>query len=124
MNSHWIEKKVEADLLNSLIDDYGLVTNPDRFSTGLSGAVNSTKDYKNDFTLIQRALRLSAHVLVQKPNQLPSRLVGRLIGLENPAVRNLVEQLNRFDRYPWFRPVTLSLATTRGVLNTNLLWPY
>jgi len=68
------------------------------------------------FNLIQGALMLSAYVLVQKPNQLPSQIVGRLLGLENPIIKKLVEHLNQFSRYPWLRPITPSLNAPGGQL--------
>jgi WD40 repeat protein len=65
---------------------------------------------------VQKALRLSTHVLRKYPKQLPSQLVGRLLGLKNPTIREFVERINRFERYPWLRPINHSLNPPGGHL--------
>jgi hypothetical protein len=53
--------------------------------------------------LIQGALRLSAHVLVEDPTQLASQLLGRLQGFDNPIIYSLLKPINQNQRF-WLRP--------------------
>lgn len=68
---HFIEAKVSALGAQPLIDDYTLGSNPD---LSLSGKRAKT------LTLIQGAIRLSAHVLEWDKTQLAGQLLGRLQG--------------------------------------------
>ncbi|GEM_PF-6777427 len=73
---HFIEAKVSALGAQPLIDDYTLGSNPD---LSLSGEQGKT------LTLIQGAIRLSAHVLEGDKTQLAGQLLGRLQG--TPPIR-------------------------------------
>jgi WD40 repeat protein len=121
VNFAWIERKVESSLLNSLVADYDLITDPSIPGYGVSDCPSLPINDKNSFKHIQGALRLSAHVIAKKPNQLPSQLVGRLLGFKDPVVRTFIDRLNRFDRYPWLRPITRSLTPPGGPLIKTLV---
>jgi WD40 repeat protein len=59
-----------------------------------------------DLSVVQGAIRLSAHILDRDPNQLYSQLSGRLSGDESQAV---VELLAQSPGREWLRPLTQGL---------------
>ena len=73
-NFNFMEAKVSALGVQPLIEDYGLVLNPDSLTSkeGVKLNVDSLR-------LIQGALQLSAHILDQDKTQLAGQLLGRLL---------------------------------------------
>lgn len=94
----WIETKLRRLGIQALLDDYGKCSSPD--------AAVAT---------LERALSQSAHVLAWDPNELPSQLIGRLLGLRVPKIEAVVERASRVNRHPWLRPVVASLAGERSL---------
>jgi len=93
-----------------LIDDYDLVKKP-------SGEEYSVQvnQYKAELDLIQGALKLSAHILAQEPEQIPSQLTGRLLSSEKLLIQQLIRGIQSWDR-PWLRPLKPTLTTPGGIL--------
>ena len=98
----WIEAKLQATDVPSLLSDY------DR------------ADSDEDLSLIQGAIRLSAHVLFRNPEQLPGQLAGRLVGIQIPSLESLIMQIPKRITYPWLRPLAGSLASPGGPLIRTL----
>ena len=70
----------------------------------------------HDLRMLSDAIRLSTHVLMNDPAQLPGQLLGRLDGSEFPTLKPLLTQLSepRQTRFPFadnplLVPVTCSL---------------
>jgi len=119
------EMILKYELLETIVFGLGPQAAIEDISFVLSSPVRLEKKGipgKNDgIQLIKGALRLAAHVLAQKPDQLPSQLVGRLLKSEDPVVRKFIDTINQFNRYPWLRPVTLSLTPPSGPLIRTLV---
>jgi hypothetical protein len=60
--------------------------------------------------ILQGALRLSAHVLINDPSQIASQLVGRLPAEEDPFTRSFVDRLTKQVEQPWLRPTAATLV--------------
>ncbi|MDB9503668.1 hypothetical protein PN441_11355 [Spirulina major CS-329] len=99
-NFGFLQQKLEAVGISPLIDDY------DRVLPLVSG------EEQQALTLIQDALRLSAHVLEQDHTQLAGQLLGRLLSFDQSDIVRLLAQAQQWCDQPWFRP-----------LQANLTWP-
>ena len=66
------------------------------------------------------ALRLSSHVLIRDPLQLPSQLWGRLPRDECKASEAMLAEAQHHVIRPWLRPVTASLTHPGGPLLRTL----
>ena len=82
----WLTAKLEATSVNSLISDYDALAE--------DKPLNS----------LQSALRLSSHILVQYPDQLPEQLTGRLLAAEDPDITQLLDQAGK-SKAVWLRPI-------------------
>ncbi len=102
LDYRWIAAKLAATGINSLIADYDRLPGDE------------------DLNLVQQALHLSGHVLLQHPDQLPSQLAGRLRGVERPALSGLVRRIEREASRPWFSPQTHALTPPGGPLLRTL----
>jgi WD40 repeat protein len=94
----WLEAKLVATDINALLADFDALGDDP------------------ELCLIQHALRLSAHVLDEHPEELPGQLVGRLIGQAEPAVVALRERARPTRPCPWLRPLAAGLASPGGAL--------
>jgi WD40 repeat protein len=83
----WLQAKVDATDVLALIDDYDHLKREEVIS------------------LIQSAIRLSAHAVILDATQLAGQLVGRLTGESQPAIRKILRQASEWDGAPWLRPV-------------------
>lgn len=97
-NFDWIQSKLKATDIISLISDFDLL-----------------KDIE-ELSHVRNALQLSAHVLAIDPAQLPSQLLGRLIDHESHQIRNLVKQIPKSVHNPWLRPMSRSLTSSGNSL--------
>lgn len=70
--------------------------------------------------LIQGALRLSAHILIQEITQLAGQLWGRLLLYDLPAIQGLLAKAKQRQVKSWVRPRTTSLDPAGGVLRQTL----
>jgi WD40 repeat protein len=74
------------------------------------------KEEEKPLTLLQDALRLSAHVLARDPLQLPSQLTGRLLGFSDHDLCRLLDQVQKDVKHPWLRPLYPCFEPPGGAL--------
>jgi len=99
---NWLQTKLEAIDVNSLIRDYDYL--PD----------------DHNASLLQNAIRMSAHLLARDKMHLRSQLYGRLISQEAPDIQNILDQIRQCDTGCWLRPLTASLVPPGGPLIRTL----
>jgi WD40 repeat protein len=123
-SDHLADLILDYELLETIVFGIGPYAAIEDISLIITPPVTSnrkrTTSKDKGMILFQEALILSAHVLLQKPNQLPSQLVGRLLGVKNLIIRKFVARINRFDRYPWLRPINPCLNPPGGSLICTL----
>ncbi len=83
-----------------LIEDYDLIDDTELLNH-LEYSVQTVKTLK----LIQGALRLSAHILIQDPKQLAGQLLGRLLSFNQPEIQTCLQQAKQWEGTPWLRPL-------------------
>jgi WD40 repeat protein len=105
----FIRAKVEAGMVNELLDDYDLAV-----------ATAPTGHDPHVLALIQGALRLSAHALARDPAQLPSQLTGRLLARREMEIEKLLRQVCEQTKTPWLRPLKANLTAPGGPLVRTL----
>ncbi|MCI0695865.1 NB-ARC domain-containing protein [candidate division KSB1 bacterium] len=98
----WLHNKLAVSEINALLADYDFFPE-DR-----------------ELRLVQSALRLSANQLTRDRQQLPSHLLGRLLGQTSPDTQSLLAQATKKAKRPWLRPLTPSLTTPGGPLLRTL----
>ena len=107
----FIRAKVEAGMVDELIDDYRAArTVWHAVHTGELSSSGETLD------LIQGSLRLSAGALRQDPSHLSSQLTGRLLARPEETVQSILEEAREKTTAPWLRPLSASLAESGGPL--------
>ena len=99
----WLAAKLRATSVVAILADYELISN------------------ELDLTLIQQALRLSIPALARDRSQLPGQLLGRLRGVESPAVETLVAGAEKGPGRAWFCPRFPSLTPPGGPLRQILV---
>ncbi len=109
LNYTYLEAKLIGQGVQELIEDYTLIPQ--------AGMI---KRKEKTLSLLQGALRLSAHVLGKDPLQLPSQLTGRLFGFEENDLRSLLEQIYKEVKRPWLRPLRACLDAPGGALLRTL----
>ncbi|MFM6108296.1 MAG: WD40 repeat domain-containing protein, partial [Sphaerospermopsis kisseleviana] len=97
--------------IQALIEDYDLLDD-----TQTKTHPDQTKTLK----YIQSALRLSAHIVTQDKQQLPSQLWGRLQAIHTPEIQTLLNQAQTNHPHPWLRTLTPSLTQAGGSLLRTL----
>jgi len=108
---YWILAKLDATGVIELIADY---------DTTQMFLPSYVKGKNRALRLVQGALRLSAHVLAQDKTQLPSQMTGRLLKIEYPEIKALLEQMRQWKDDMWLRPLTASLTPPGGTLIRTL----
>ena len=98
LNYIWLERKLAATSINSLLADYTAL--PD----------------DAELHIVQRALRLAAHVLAAHPEELAGQLLGRLLGRAEPDIAALLGGVRRGQPGPWLRPLAACLSAPDGSL--------
>ncbi|NET73934.1 MAG: WD40 repeat domain-containing protein, partial [Sphaerospermopsis sp. SIO1G2] len=98
--------------IKALIEDYDLLDD-----TQTESHPQQTKNLK----YIQRALRLSAHIINQDKQQLPSQLWGLLQSIPNPKIKQLLQQISTTQTHPWLRPLNPNITLTGENLRGKLL---
>jgi len=98
LNFDWLQAKLTATDANALIGDYDLFADDD------------------DLRLVQRALRLSAHILARYRTQLAGQLIGRLLSFESLKIQVMLERAGQYKVTSWLRPLTPSLTQPGGPL--------
>ncbi|MEM9807698.1 MAG: WD40 repeat domain-containing protein, partial [Cyanobacteria bacterium P01_D01_bin.56] len=79
-----------------LIEDYDLA---------LQTSKQASDAKQQGLRKIQGALRMSANVLSEDPNQLAGHLLGRLLSAAEPEIQSLLKQTKGWKRTPWIRPL-------------------
>ena len=95
---NWLMAQLQASGINGLLADYDWLTED------------------KALRLVQSTLRLSAHVLVTKPNQLTARLWGHLRDRDQPEFETLLEQAASQHTHAWLQPQQAKLAPPDGAL--------
>ncbi|MDG4604428.1 MAG: NB-ARC domain-containing protein [Defluviicoccus sp.] len=101
LDYRWLAAKLKATSIQALIADYDRLPGDDE-----------------DPRLVRHALVLSVHVLAKADGQgqLPSQLIGRLVGLGGDGVAALLAEARKERRFTWLRPLTRSLTPAGGPL--------
>jgi WD domain, G-beta repeat/APAF-1 helical domain len=94
----WLQAKLEASDVNTLIADYDYLPED------------------KDLQLVQSAIRLSAHVLARDARQLAGQLTGRLLSYTSPSIEALLRQAAKRKAWPWLRPLQCNLTAPGGHL--------
>jgi WD40 repeat protein len=110
----FLSAKVSTMGPQSLVDDYDLL------SCVLANDTVSPTQEDDPLYRIQRAIRLSAHVLGEDSTQLPGQLFGRLGDDKSAEVQRILQQALASTSYAWLRPLTASLAPSQGQLIRTL----
>lgn len=74
--------------------------------------IENTED--NPLKLIQRALELSAPILMNHPHELPVQLYGRMKDIDDNIINNLLEDLVNDTKSKWLKPTTNSLYSPKS----------
>jgi WD40 repeat protein len=98
LDFEWLQTKLAATSVNALLADYAYL--PD----------------EREVHVVEGAIRLAAHILVQDKTQLAGQLCGRLLAWGTPAIRGLTAQAACWSARPWVRPLTASLTPPGGPL--------
>ena len=107
----FIEHKISLANPQLLIEDYDLALSPGKLAPEAK---------QQGLRKIQGALRMSANVLSEDPNQLAGQLLGRLLSATEPEIQSLLNQANGWNRTPWIRPLAPILQAPCGVLLRTL----
>lgn len=89
----WLVSKLAATGINALLADY------------------DTLPHDPELRLVQGALRLSAHVVSERPEELLGQLLGRLFDREEPGLVAFREKARPLDGSPLLRPLSGGLTT-------------
>jgi hypothetical protein len=94
----YLAAKLAATDINTLLADYSFFAEKDE-----------------ELRLVRDALRLSAHVLVRNPAELPGQLLGRLLDRQEAGIRSLLRASDNSGA-PRLRPRKASLTRPGGAL--------
>jgi WD40 repeat protein len=98
----WMHAKLRATDVNALLADYHLTPAHEQVR------------------LVEGALRTAAHVISRDSGQLATQLHGRLLALDTPPARRVVQRVRQAQRDPWLRPLTATLSPPGGPLLRTL----
>ncbi|MCP4591867.1 MAG: hypothetical protein GY842_14115 [bacterium] len=98
----WLLTKLVATDVNAILADF-------EFQSGGEG-----------LSLVQSAIRLSAHVLARDHAQLPGQLLGRLLSFSQSQIRTLLDAAAQYRGSLWLRPLTPTLTPPGGPLLRTL----
>ncbi|HNP28627.1 MAG TPA: TIR domain-containing protein, partial [Nitrospirales bacterium] len=102
LNVDWLYAKLEMLDVPALLSDFDWIQNEEILS------------------LVQGAIRLSAHIVGNNGAQLVGQLLGRLQTLKPPEIRKLLDQARQWRKQPWLRPLKGSLIAPGGPLIRTL----
>jgi len=107
----FLDSKLRGVSVQGLIEDYERAT---------AAQARPEDGGATALRLIGGAVRLSAHVLAQHPDQFPSQLWARLSGLDNRIVRAFLAAGREAAHQPWLRPLNADLSAPGGPLLRTL----
>ncbi|MDT3778674.1 NB-ARC domain-containing protein [Nitrospira sp. MA-1] len=102
LNVDWLYAKLETLDVPALLSDFDWIRSEEIFS------------------VVQGAIRLSAHIVGKDPKQLVGQLLGRLQNEDSTEIKNLVEKSKRWRKHQWLRPLQGSLIAPGGPLIRTL----
>jgi hypothetical protein len=70
--------------------------------------------------LLQGAMRLSSHVLSRDPDAFVAQMIGRLKGIDLPAVQDITARLRKTAPSVWIEPPVSALAAPGGPLKRTM----
>lgn len=105
VDCRWLEAKLRAVGLPSVLSDF------------------ATLPRDEELLVVAGALRLSGHVLASDPGQLRSQLTGRLLGMNRPGIRTMLQEAAVPESGSWLRPAASSLTPPTGALLRILAGP-
>jgi len=103
LDFRWLQAKLEATDVNALIADYNF------------------SPHDEELQVVQGAIRLAAHALIQDKAQLAGQLLGRLLLQRKPGICMLLENTQKWRGVPWIRPLTPCLTSPGGPLLRTLV---
>jgi WD40 repeat protein len=101
-NFDWLQAKLDATDVNALIPDFDFLSNAP------------------DLSLVQSAIRLSAHILAQDKTQLAGQLLGRLLSQQISEIQVMLAHAQPSKAVLWLRPLVTSLSQPGGSLLKTL----
>jgi WD40 repeat protein len=122
----FLEAKCLAGMVHDLLDDYGhAISQIDGAQTPAldqrPSALTDIDDQQSEaMRLLQGAVDMSSSVLSQRPEELRSQLLGRLMDTENEALRSVMSSTASVSARPWLRPQAPSLTLPGGPLLRTL----
>ena len=108
----FLDEKIRESTLGvqSLLEDFSWAEGSDRIARFIPDEkIQALK-------LIQSAIRLSAHVLVNNPAEIATQLYGRLLSSDEPMIQKFLDQVMNIQVTPWFHPITRSFTSSGGPL--------
>ena len=98
----WLRAKLDAADVQALITDYDYLPED------------------SDLSLVQSALRLSAHILYKEPAQLGPQLIGRLLAADSEPVQQFLTHIRQSQPTPWLESLLPTLSQAGGPLLRTL----
>ena len=100
-NFNWLQAKTDKALVQELIQDYGEAL----------WALHNEHPMRDALEILQSGIRLSAPVVSKDKNQLASQLVGRMAGLEQTELRQLLSAARKWRSVSWLCPLQRTLSS-------------
>jgi WD40 repeat protein len=91
--------------------------------TGTIGLINDTDNFPDDRVIwyIRRVIQLSVHILAKDPTQFLSQFYGRLIGVDNEIIQDMLKRIKKENQYtPWLRSVFPFMESPESPVIFNL----
>ncbi len=102
LNVDWLYGKLERLDVPALLSDFNWL------------------DREKALSLVQGAIRLSAHIVGKFHPQLVGQLLGRLQTLKSSEIQTFLGQAKRWKKLPWLRPLQGNLIAPGGPLIRTL----
>jgi WD40 repeat protein len=123
LDFNWIQTKLQIGGISELLVDYdlalGLTANVRmHVITKRAENIHTHGLDTNAMTLVQRALRMSTHVLAVDQKQLAGQLLARLQGERSNEIGLVLRAARSWKGSPWLRPATRSLTPPGPLLLT------
>ena len=103
LDFRWLQARLRETTINGLLSDYELLPED------------------QTLVLVRNSLRLSAHVFAIEKGQLAGRLLGHLLGREQPEIQALLTQAEQPQSISGLRPLHANLAPPDGALLRTLV---
>jgi WD40 repeat protein len=96
----FIEAKLSILNVDEVIKDYQLI---------LGSRLSLSDSQRQVLHLISKAIAQSSNILEYDKHQLPGILLGKLLSLDQPALKPFLEQIKDWEDYSWLKPLRISL---------------